>query len=281
MLRLCLNRFAPGEQVGFNLVKAPSPSDTAQRTYDVIVTNDGPVDGFQQWLDDAYPWVICTQGPQQGPAANRNHGARNAQGQWLVFIDDDCVPEPNLLEAYANVLSQQNCQAVEGAIHPAGPVAADLIDCPVNTTGNYFWSANICIEHTVFAEINGFDEQYPYPAMEDCDLYLRLKAITDIPFAQDAIVTHPPRRLSLRQVLTKANRHIPSFAYYTKKNGRRLNLQSLFSVLVEHIHHHLRNWIKCILCGKWGWSIYHLYLLSIGTLKLAWAYKKSGKVERA
>ena len=37
----------------------------------------------------------------QGPAAARNAGVRTAVGEYIVFVDDDVVPEPQLLEEHA------------------------------------------------------------------------------------------------------------------------------------------------------------------------------------
>ena len=41
---------------------------------------------------------------QTGPAGNRNAGVKRAIGEWIIFLDDDCVAQGGFLEAYANAI---------------------------------------------------------------------------------------------------------------------------------------------------------------------------------
>ena len=51
-------------------------------------------------VNEEFPMVRWNEGPRRGPAANRNFGARVADGEWLIFLDDDCNPRPGFLAAY-------------------------------------------------------------------------------------------------------------------------------------------------------------------------------------
>src|SRR5580704_4187860 len=64
--------------------------------YEVIVSDDGI--GADALIRTNFPWATYFQGPRRGPAANRNFGASQATGTWLLFLDDDCVPGPGWLE---------------------------------------------------------------------------------------------------------------------------------------------------------------------------------------
>ncbi len=46
----------------------------------------------------------------------RNAGAAAARGDWLLFVDADCVPEPDLVERYFEAPIGERCGAVAGAI---------------------------------------------------------------------------------------------------------------------------------------------------------------------
>ncbi len=70
-------------------LKPSSPTNT-EIDYEVIVADDGD-DALACFLSNNLPWVRYCVGPQRGPAANRNAGASQAQGEWLVFLDDDCI----------------------------------------------------------------------------------------------------------------------------------------------------------------------------------------------
>ena len=75
------------------------PSDA----YEVIVISDGSTDGTDTYLGTLRStmrlrWLTQAN---QGPAAARNAGIQKAAGEFIVFIDDDVVPEPQLLEEHA------------------------------------------------------------------------------------------------------------------------------------------------------------------------------------
>jgi glycosyltransferase involved in cell wall biosynthesis len=114
------------------------------------------------------------EGPKKGPAANRNKGAQTAKGKWLVFIDDDCLPDKELLLEYEkSIESNPAVKAFEGAIFPDNweLLKKDMAECPINIHGGYFWSANVCINKEIFFKINGFDEDFILAAQEDQLLY--------------------------------------------------------------------------------------------------------------
>ena len=75
------------------------PSDA----YEVIVISDGSTDGTDAYLEAFRSTMRLRWFPQanRGPAAARNAGIQKADGEFIVFIDDDVVPEPQLLEEHA------------------------------------------------------------------------------------------------------------------------------------------------------------------------------------
>ena len=87
-LAQCLDRLAPGMQ----------SLDAAR--YEVIVSDDSTDETSRRMVADRYPWAQWTAGTRRGPAANRNAGARLARASYLVFTDDDCLPDPNWLSGF-------------------------------------------------------------------------------------------------------------------------------------------------------------------------------------
>ena len=184
LLALCLDCLAPGVQT------------LPPEQYEVIVTDDGSRSTAKQLVQEKYPWAAWTAGPRRGPAANRNHGAALAQGEWLAFTDDDCLPQPGWLAAFKAAL-EPAVFVYEGRTTCRAGVKSPLQQAPINLTGGWLWSCNLFIQAAVFQEMNGFDPNFPHPHMEDVDFRERLKQThRRFIFAENALVDHPPRRVA-------------------------------------------------------------------------------------
>jgi glycosyltransferase involved in cell wall biosynthesis len=64
--------------------------------YEVIVVDDGSTDNTPR-IAKNYPVKIINQ-ENQGPAAARNRGAKEAKGNILIFTDSDCELDSNFVE---------------------------------------------------------------------------------------------------------------------------------------------------------------------------------------
>jgi glycosyltransferase involved in cell wall biosynthesis len=109
--------------------------------------------------------------PRPGAAAARNLGARNATGEWVLFLDSDCLPTPTLIEGYECTMN--------GAVAYAGVVRAahsDLLSRYYDTQGifspppvwhqgrecpAYLITANVLVWRQALAQVGGFDERFP------------------------------------------------------------------------------------------------------------------------
>jgi GT2 family glycosyltransferase len=189
---------------------------TTTEEYEVIVTDDGKLNQARTLINEEFTWVKWVEGPKRGPAANRNNGARNTRGTWLIFIDDDCLPDKNImLEFDREARSNPYLTVMEGYIDVDRPKERLDEESPVNKTGDVLWSCNFAIKKKQFDIIEGFDEKYPFAAMEDVDLYTRLtNAGVIIKFVSSAIVIHPWRKTIPFKNFKK---RIQSQIYFAKK----------------------------------------------------------------
>ena len=259
LLALCLERLAPGRQQGMAWAAAGLPSDD-RSGYEVIISDDGRRATAEAMIRTRFPWALWTAGPRLGPAANRNHGARQARGDWVVFTDDDCIPDPDWLQAFARNVTP-NGSALEGAIHALGSLEG-MVECPVNTSGGHFWSANIAVRREVFFRLGGFDQNFPNAAQEDQDIFQRLGGATVVPFVPAAVVRHPVRPVSLRQKLRSLPAAFDNWVYYFVKHDPAKphpEWRLLRSVFRMNAPHAIRN----ILCGRYGWALINLCNLAI------------------
>lgn len=186
LLTQCLDKLIPGIQT------------LTFEEYEVIVSDDSKDLNTKYKVEANYPWVRWYAGPRKGPAANRNNGAKYATGDWLVFLDDDCLPDKYLLETYK--IAKFNFPEVsvfEGMIYVDRPQMRFDEVSPINLSGGHLWSCNFAIKSDVFFKINGFDEDFPFAAMEDVDIHYRLKKNKfPIQFLKSASVCHPWRPIN-------------------------------------------------------------------------------------
>ena len=139
---------------------------------EVIVSDDAKQIELKNHLQENYPWVKYFEGPARGPAANRNNGAKNASGEWLVFTDDDCLPSKAWIDAFAERVGDGD--VLEGKTSADRPKQRMDEESPVNESGGYLWSCNFAIKKSLFDQLTGFDEAFPFPAMEDVEFKTRV-----------------------------------------------------------------------------------------------------------
>lgn len=205
--------------------------------YEIIVTDDSLNDNARSLIESTYPFARWVSGPKRGPAANRNNGAKYANGDIFIFIDDDCLPQSGLLSEYLSIYANTDYGAVEGKIIADRERRRYDEESPLNENGDCFWSCNISVRRVIFEQLKGFDEGFPFPAQEDNDFYIRLKTITKTYFASKAIVIHPFR---IVKPFNSYNKWIKSNVYilnkYTPERGlkfRVLRIKIFLSFLIE------------------------------------------------
>lgn len=183
LLAKCLDCLAPGVQ------------SLNSDLYEVIVTDDGSQYTAEAMIEKQYPWVKWVSGPTKGPAANRNNGVKHTTGEWLVFTDDDCLPDSHWLEEYAKATANHADSLVfEGRVYADKPRKSLAERSPLKETEGSLWSCNLAIQKKLFISLDGFDERFPYAAMEDIDLRIRLDRIDrKSVFIYNASVCHPWR----------------------------------------------------------------------------------------
>jgi cellulose synthase/poly-beta-1,6-N-acetylglucosamine synthase-like glycosyltransferase len=97
-----------------NCLDALERQTIPREEYEIIVVNDGSSDGTREAATGRD--VILISQPHRGAAAARNAGAHRAQGEIILFIDADCVPEINWIEAMISPFADQDVVGVSGRV---------------------------------------------------------------------------------------------------------------------------------------------------------------------
>ena len=200
-------------------IKALDPSvQNPSCSYEVIVSDDKIPSDAKKMIDEKYPWAIWVEGPHKGVAANRNNGVKYAKGDWIVFIDNDCIPDINLINTYIKAIADNpEILVFEGCISPDRERRHFLEEAPLNESGGCFWTCNVMLQKDYFVNtIKGFDENF-YMYREDVDIRERIKLDGQpILFIKEAYVIHPWRLQ--KQPVEMVKQQMVSYNYFYTKH---------------------------------------------------------------
>jgi|SRR5687768_7286597 len=200
--------------------------------FEVIVINDGGVlheaAQLKGLAGDVDFRIITTV--NSGPGAARNAGAAVARGQFLTFLDDDCVPSPDWLQRLSAAVDQSPDAMVGG--HTVNILKRNLFSQASQTLVGYvyayynergakrnefFASNNMTLAAEAFQATGGFDESFR--TAEDRELCKRWGAGGGrFAYVPDIVIGHAHRLgpLSfLRQHFGYGRGALP----YWRKNG--------------------------------------------------------------
>jgi histidinol-phosphate phosphatase family protein len=144
----------------------------------VLIVYDGDSEGELPQVDGLATEVLLAHG--RGPAAARNVGWRASRAEWISFLDDDVVPEPDWLERLGDDLTALPADVAGSQGRVVVPLPADRrpIDWERNVAGleRARWAtADMAYRRRVLAEVGGFDERFRRAYREDADLALRVE----------------------------------------------------------------------------------------------------------
>ncbi len=165
-------------------------------SFEVIVADDGSSDGTAAMLAEWHsPLRLRTiKLVHAGPNAARNRAADVAQGDLLLFLGDDMLAEPGLVEAHldAHARHPEDSVGVLGHIAWAPDLAQSPFmrflgepDCslqcsftgfdPLNVPLGRLYGSNHSVKRAFFERHGGFDESFSLPAYDDIELECRYR----------------------------------------------------------------------------------------------------------
>jgi glycosyltransferase involved in cell wall biosynthesis len=167
----------------------------------------------QLGLTQRYPARYVTTGQALTPGAARNLGVAASTGDYLIFLDSDCLPEPHWLAGLLAYRNQGGRLVVSGAIkvvsdsfaRVAGNLAAFREHTASLPAADRPFLASFCLAmpRQAFSDVGWFDEGLP--RAEDLDFTIRLaRAGYRLRFDPSIVVVHRPTRLTLGSLIRHA-----------------------------------------------------------------------------
>lgn len=175
-----------------NFVEGLNRSKSVPLKLIIVDMSDVPVSR----VDTHIPTIVLHLPGEGLPLAKaRNLAARHATGEYLLFLDVDCIPSRDLIPAMTQALRDtdaivcaeilylaagdvdsswtQEDLARRGKPHPARPFVSDGLT--VEQNAGLFWSLAFGIRKATFAALGGFDESFVGYGGEDTDFGFRAR----------------------------------------------------------------------------------------------------------
>jgi glycosyltransferase involved in cell wall biosynthesis len=177
-------------------------------SYEIIVVNDGSSDNTGEvvsgFVKRSHRVRLFSNRTNRGEAASRNVGIRNAKGEIIAFVDDDCVADNDLLKNIVKTFSKTKSLAgVEGKTVPARLPLRPFEHSLANTNGGMYTTSNMAYRAGIIKKI-GCDERLRLANRVDTDLaFTTLERGEKLTFEPKACVKHAVLRTSFAAKLRR------------------------------------------------------------------------------
>lgn len=226
--------------------------DYPRDCFEVIVVDDGspvPPESVVATVRNQLDITLITQ-MNAGPAAARNSGAARAKGGFLAFTDDDCMPAPNWLRAFASrfektpdcVIGGRTVNLLTDNIYSTtSQLIIDVVYRHYNAEPNrsrFFATNNMALPADRFFRVGEFDPNFTTSEdREFCDRCLHREL--RMTYAPEAVVyhAHPLKFYTFCRQHFNYGRGAFRFHHVRSRRGSGRLTQDL------KFHLNLRNWL--------------------------------------
>ncbi len=168
-----------------------------QAPFEVIIVDDCSTDATADVLPQVEGIIYLRNEKNSGFVVSCNHGAENARGKYLVFLNNDTLLKPGWLTALLDTFTEEPRAGIIGSklLYPDGRLqeAGGIIwrdasgwnygkfDDPEKPEYNYLREVDYCsgaalmVPKALFESLGGFDSRYAPGYYEDTDLAFKVR----------------------------------------------------------------------------------------------------------
>ncbi len=224
---------------------------------EIIVVDNNSTDDTAK-IAKSYTEKVCLKGPER--AAQRNHGAQEARGKYILYLDADMILSKEVIaECVAKCEDEDYI-----ALYIPEKIIGDGSWIKVRDFERSFYNASCIdavrfIKRDKFLEVKGFDDKLT-PGPEDWDFDRRIKETGDVGIIMSPLY-HNEGEFNLKKYLCKKGYYSKSFDGYIGKWGKD------DPIIKKQLGARYRLFGVFIKNGKWKRLIRHP-LLTIGMYSL-------------
>lgn len=153
---------------------------------ELIIVDDASTDGSAQLAERFGTVMVCENRHPMGPARARNLGARQSQGDVLLFLDADVMVHTDTLALVERHFTEHPEIAALFGSYDDHPPHRNWVSLYKNLQHHFvhhqsqkeassFWTGVGAVRRDIFLQLGGFSSSYPRPSIEDIELGVRLK----------------------------------------------------------------------------------------------------------
>ena len=202
-ISIIIPTFNGASRIGYCLNSLAGQTAGHNAEIEILVVDDGSTDDIAEAIA-LYPAVRLIRQKNAGPATARNRGAREANGEIILFTDDDCIPMPDWLDAMLEPFQQPDVVGVKG-VYRTRQKSLTARFVQIEYEDKYRLMRNLPSIDFIdtysagfvrdrFLEMQGYDTSFPVACAEDIELSYRMSARGwKMKFTPAAVVfhTHP------------------------------------------------------------------------------------------
>ncbi len=188
------------------------------RNMEIVVVDNRSED---RTAEIARKYAKVVEEPKRGISAARNRGARECDGEVVLFIDADTVPERDFVERVAKKFRDRRVVGACGFVESEGSaparlvyrICSELVGILTAIGRPMFYGMCAAYRKEVFEKVGGFDENLE--TAEDIDLTMRISKYGKCVFLRDARAKTSPRRIVGMGLWKAVGFHVVNFFRHT------------------------------------------------------------------
>lgn len=186
--------------------------------FEIIIVDDGSNDSTPEllnvWCKKLDNLKVISQ-KNGGPAKARNSGVKAAKAEYIAFTDDDCIVATDWIYEIQLSFFQHGAIILQGKTTTDREKRTPLTHQIENLEHrNLTVTCNAAIKKSVFEEVGGFSEDFPYAHNEDTELTWKLNQKGEIFFIPSMHVFHPPIKKSFSSQVKRLKYLVSEFTLF-------------------------------------------------------------------